>query len=863
MDIEKIVQELNQRFEAPLPEFYKRRIVFWLDEEKEFEDKIDDIELENAKVVKLTGSNSFAMKKLLTSDDPTSNYVVYQPFGYDDLENDWLLNIKLYSEEFRSDLLSLWIEEMHLPATPGIRKAVKGYRKFFNSKERRAKVAAFSEKKAINTPPELHLAVMAVICSSKPSPDSIIRAVLCSLNGGADVYSNIISYDAETAFGELIKRGTGYSAEKTDLPELAAHILLTAAAKTMRSELLEGLERYFSEPHQSYCYDLISDWLHSDDLMQLYDIARRVEDELKLPQRFESMLPEYIADTECLPCINECILTKLMSEVSEHTINVKTIISIAEKRRTKAWYDFVENYYDGLIQIANMQEFCKENSEGFHTVDPAEVWEKYTKKYYKMDTYYRLFHLAFAQSLKSPVPEFEDQFKSCADVVEGLYKNTFLNDLGSNWTNACADDLREHGFIQGVEKQQDFYRDKIASADNRVFVIISDAMRYEVAASLCEQLRRETQAQVEIGSMQAIFPTITKFGMAALLPHKDLTVEIHNEKLSVLADGILTESNYRDKILKSADPDSIALKSEAVISVKRAERSEWVKGKNVVYIYHNTIDEASHNSDTSVFPACEDAINEIKNLIRIIVNDFGGVNVIVTADHGFLYTYSPLTESEKVDKTSFKGKDVEYGRRYAILEKGTAPEYLMPVKFLDSTSELEAFAPRESIRIKMNGGGMNFVHGGISLQEMVVPVIEYHFLRNAYKEYKNNRSKYDTKPVTLSLLSASRKISNKVFSLSFYQQDAVGENREPATYQLYFEDREGSRISDVQKVIADKKEQSTADRTFRCTFNLKSLPYDKPETYYLVIADESGLTMPQREEFTIDIPLAADDYNFF
>lgn len=863
MDIEKIVQEMNQRFEAPLPELYKRRIVFWLDEEKEFEDKIDEIELDNAKIVKLTGSNSFAVKKLLTSDDTTSNYVVYRPFGYDDLEKDWLLNIELYSEEFRSDLLSLWLEEMHLPATPGIRKTVKEYKKFFNSKERRAKIAALSEKKMITSTAELHLAVMAVICSSKPSPDAIIRAVLCSLNGGTDVYAGIVSYGAETAFGELIKRGTGYSKEKTNLSELAAHIILTAVTKTMRPELLEGLERYISGPHQSYCYDLISDWLHSDDITQLYEIARRAEDELKLPQRFASMLPEYIADTECLPCVNECILTKLMSEVSEHTINVKTIMSIAEKRRTKAWYDLVKNYYDGLIQIANMQEFCNENSEGFHTVDPAEVWKKYTQSYYKMDTYYRHFHLAFAQSLKSPVPELEDQFKSCADVVEGLYKNSFLGALGSNWTKACADDLCEHGFIQGVEKQQDFYRNKIASADNRLFVIISDAMRYEVAVSLCEQLRRETQAQVEIGSMQAIFPTITKFGMAALLPHKDLSVEMHNEKLSVLADGSLTESNYRDKILKLADPDSIALKSESIISAKRAKRSEWVKGKNVVFIYHNTIDEASHNSDTSVFPACEDTINEIKNLIRIIVNDFGGVNVIVTADHGFLYTYSPLTESEKVDKTSFKGKDVEYGRRYAILEKGIEPEYLMPVKFLDGNSEFEAFAPRESIRIKMNGGGMNFVHGGISLQEMVVPIIEYHFLRNASKEYKNNRSKYDTKPVTLSLLSTSRKISNKVFSLSFYQQDAVGENREPASYQLYFEDREGGRISDVQKVIADKKQQNTADRTFRCTFNLKSLPYDKPETYYLVIADESGMTMPQREEFIIDIPLAADDFDFF
>lgn len=46
------------------------------------------------------------------------------------------------------------------------------------------------------------------------------------------------------------------------------------------------------------------------------------------------------------------------------------------------------------------------------------------------------------------------------------------------------------------------------------------------------------------------------------------------------------------------------------------------------------------------------------------------------------------------------------------------------MKFLDGKSDFGGFAPRESIRLKMNGGGMNFVHGGISLQKMVVPVIE-------------------------------------------------------------------------------------------------------------------------------------------
>ena len=253
-------------------------------------------------------------------------------------------------------------------------------------------------------------------------------------------------------------------------------------------------------------------------------------------------------------------------------------------------------------------------------------------------------------------------------------------------------------------------------------------------------------------------------------------------------------------MLKANNPNSVALKYDNIIGLKRLERQALVKGMDIVYIYHDKVDEASHTSDSAVFPACDDAIAEIKNLIRIIVNEFGGTNVIVTADHGFLYTYSPLSEDDKVDKTSPSDQDVEIDRRYLITKKGAKPDYLLPVRFMDGQTEYDAFAPRENVRIKKKGGGLNFVHGGISLQEMVVPVLEFQFLRNAYKMYQRNKDKIDTKPVTISLLSASRKISNMIFSLNFYQKEAVGGNREAATYLLYFVDVNGQKISDTSGI---------------------------------------------------------------
>ena len=864
-DIEKISQELNKRFAAPLPEFYKRRIIFWYDEDREFEDKVEDLTLDNARVLVLTGCNNFEAKKLLAVDDTISNYLVYCSLRYEKPEDNWLINIELYSEEFRADLNSIWMDEMGLPNNATVRRIVKGYREFFNDIDLRKSVAAMAKK--IATASQLHMAVMASICGIRDAqPCSIIRAVLTqSLDmDGNTIYQDLVKYGAQNPFWAMIAQATGYSeGDDADFGRLATHILLTAATRTMRPEYLAGLDSFISSPHQSYCYDMVSEWLQTDP-DGLYHIARFVEDEARLSVRFMKLNVEDLVDAECFPCVNECILKILMKEISDYIINVDTISSVVEKRRTLVWYDLVSCYYEGLLQVANMQAFFQEHASGFHLAQARQIWSAYTTDYYKMDTYYRQFHLCFDNSLTVSNEVLDDLFKHVVEKVEGLYNGWFLTQLGSNWSDVCADELAQYGRILEVNQQESFYCSKVASSENRVYVIVSDALRYEVAASLAEQLRRETQSKVTLESVQGIFPTITEFGMAALLPHKELNVVPKaTGGVSVLADGASTEMPNRDKVLKSAHGTSVALQYKNIIKMKRADRQALVKGMDVVYIYHDKIDEAGHTAEHQVFSACDDAIVEIKNIVRIICNEFGGTRIFITSDHGFLYTYSPLTEDNKVDKSSFNQHNVEYGRRYAIMQKGAKPEYLMPVKFVDEQSGYDAFAPRENVRIKMSGGGLNFVHGGISLQEMVVPVIEYQFLRNANKTYQRNREKYDTKPVTISLLSATRKISNMIFSLNFYQKDAVGDNRSACNYQLYFTDASGKQISDTARIIADKTSDNGQDRTFRCRFNLRSMKFNKQDSYYLVIADESGLQAPQREEFQIDIVFAVDEFDFF
>lgn len=880
IDLDAVAKDLNKRFAAPLPEFYSRRIIFWYDEEREFEEKLEELALEDAKLVKLTGSNTFEVKKLLAADDESSNYLVYCPVSYETPDDNWLLNIALYSEEFRADLISIWMNEVGLFSTPDFRRIMKQYKKYFGAQTRRAAFAKLNQN--ICKPSQMHMAVMAAICGvTEPHANSILRAVI---GGGLDMqvnatYQVLVTYGADKPFWAMMQQATGYKAdsetagrestlkggegEGSSLGRLATHVLLTAAARTLHMEYLAGLDGFISFPHQAYCYDFVAEWLHGDDAKSFWALACMVEDEVRLHQRFAKIPVEALVETEIFPCVNECILTQLMTEISNQIINVESITVTVEKRRTLAWYDKTACYYDGLLQVAKMQTFFLEHSAGFHTVEPQKVWKEYTEDYYRMDTYYRQYHLAFGKSLTMGNYQLDDLFKHVTDKVEGLYTHWFLGQLASNWSNACADDLAKYGHILEVPQQEDFYQSKVEHAKTHTFVIISDALRYEVAATLTEQLRRTTTSKVTLDSMEAIFPTVTKFGMAALLPHKELTVAERSGGLAVLADGQPTDMSYRDKVLKAANPKSMALQYKNFISMKSAELSTLTTGMEVVYIYHDRIDEASHASDTAVFTACDTAIEEIKGIISKAVTYFNASHIYITSDHGFLYTYSPLSEDSKVDKTTPTEHDVEIDRRYLITCKGAEPDFLMPVNFMGGNDDFDAFVPRETVRIKKKGGGLNFVHGGASLQEMVVPVIDYYNIDTQTKVYRNNKDQFDTKPVKISLNCANHKISNMTFSLNFYQIEPVGGNREAAGYELYFTDSNGKAISDTARIIADKTSGDTTERTFRCSFHLKSLQYKNTDSYYLVIADETGSQMPQREEFQIDIAFAVEEFEFF
>ena len=133
-----------------------------------------------------------------------------------------------------------------------------------------------------------------------------------------------------------------------------------------------------------------------------------------------------------------------------------------------------------------------------------------------------------------------------------------------------------------------------------------------------------------------------------------------------------------------------------------------------------------------------------------------------------------------------------------------------------------------------------------------MPVIVFKKVRSTSKEY------VELQNTQLKLLSESRKISNLLFNLEFYQKQPVGDKICPCIYSLYMVDENETVISDKQTVIADKSSENAAERVFRVRFNLKSGIYDKKKIYRLVIADDKNA---EEIEFHIDIAFA-DDFGF-
>ena len=860
MTNDRVFAALDERFYAPKPEYYKRRIIFWYDEDKEFTEEIGEYMRPNIKVVVLTGKNNFAVKKQLLHDDPESDYLIYVPFEGGKTTDDWLCDIALYSEEYRADLTSLRMADFHISNTPELRQAVKRYDRFFNSKERCNKLKALG--RSYSSIGSLQLDIMAVLAGSRA--ETIQHLLIDILRAGLDETENeplnaIGKFGSLEDFKEIVHRCTGYEwKENAPLRNMMIHILCTAMLRSVDVGKLKGQESYLDESGKGFCYNLFDEWCTGPHGDSLYQYCRNIESELRLHDRFSKMDIDVLLQCDIFPAVDDCLLVKLFKIASDIDRRQPEKLAVsAELRRGFHWYSSsFYPYYDCITAIAKMQMFRSEHYDGFHWANAEEAWKFYRDEGWMMDAVYRSFHHAYRIAVTDGENYPDDALKEALDNVENLYQNWFLYELNSNWSNMIADDMHERGTVRSIPRQRDFYDNvvkDIVRRKSKAYVIISDALRYETAMELKDKLGRDTGGVAEISAYMGIFPSITKFGMTALLPGQHIAVD---DQMNVLIDGNKTGSTEdRKAILCSADSESTAVAYEDIITLNQQQLREQIGGKNVVYIYHNQIDAIGDKKPTEkqVFEACEKTIDDLFNLVKILMNNLSATHIFITADHGFLYSYRKLNEYSKF---SLEGKGYERGRRYLLDAADSSYDYLLDVNL---TSQIEGkamkgYALRDASRFKVAGGGENFVHGGLSLQEICVPLVRFHNVRVNSKKYSTSV------PATLQLSDMSRKISNRDFSLHFLQPEPVGEKVVPCEYKIWVQDENGNPVSTTVSIMADKKDIEQGDRIYYAQFTMKPGTYNKHKEYKLVISN--GTDIPEEIPFTVDI-LDANNYGFF
>lgn len=844
MNLNEIHRTLNDYFQKDLTNGKRRHVVFWYDEEGDFKEEIESIDLSGVRVWQVTPNNLFATKYELEKNDPASHFLLYANMPRPNPHDDWLLDIYKTGFEFATDKITVIMREMGI-TDDSLRETFKRYKVFFNNKNR---LQAFRKYPVDRyTHETIDLTVLAALTKSRTNTmDDIIRQLMQKWHEGDEsVWEAIRKYGDPDRFWELVEKYYGYPLREKSLQSLLIFFILTYATQyDTNSKIPESWQAYISSrPANTIVF--MDQWMnHVDDRPVFNSLADQIEDVVNVRHYAKEWDITDIVQMDGFRIFDENIIEYIATQLIHQVTDFDTYDDMIAARRTRHWYPEYKYEYEALHHAIKLLQFMHEREPLIPEQSVFDMFHAYADDYYLADTAYRKFYTAY------DLIEHKERLHQVRDIMEKVYANRFMDELAVKWAGSLVQADDKKWPVAGISQQQDFYRDWVKpyqNHDERVFVIISDALRYEVASELTERLNNERKASATISAIQGVLPSYTAFGMAALLPHGKMSF---TKESGVIADGLTTEGTpNRHDILKQAAPDAIATQFDDVIGLNRKSFRETFQGKKVIYIYHNTIDARGDNASTEkeVFEAAEDAIKDIRSLVNRLVVDLTAANILITADHGFIYQRDALERSQKTPQNSDESMLAK--RRFLVTETAVEMEgtltYSLNYLFDDGNGRFVT-VPQGLNRFAIPGPGANFVHGGAMLQEVVLPVIE--FKNDRSRSLRNQTSKVDVR-----LTTPARKVTSPVMYLAFLQMARVEEKQLPRRLKLYFADADGERVTSENIIIADSSAAQPSDRTFREKFVFKDIAYDRRETYYLVLEDEQTEEVYERYPFTIDI----------
>ena len=507
------------------------------------------------------------------------------------------------------------------------------------------------------------------------------------------------------------------------------------------------------------------------------------------------------------------VITELIRQLENDTIAQEEVVQIVKKRENKYWFHEHQTFYAAIKNAAALISFVNSQLPG-EFKDFKEGVLSYVENLYKADFYYRKFIFEYRKTKQNRVLE------PLAKKIEKEYSNEWLMPLNNQWQSVI--DKLEKWDILNRHAQRQFFNihvKPVVSKGQRLFVIISDGLRFECGVEYAANMRSENRFESTLDYMYSGIPSYTQLGMAALLPHKQL--EIMEGTGSVCNNGLpATGVIGRTKILDQlSDVKATAVNAEDFMKLNAAnEGREFVKQFDLIYIYHNRIDKTGDEKTTEekVFDAVEDEISFLMDIVKKIAN-MNGNNMIITSDHGFIYQNNRLEESD-FSVAEISGEIWEASRRYAIGKNlvGDKNTVHFNSSQLGLHGNADVIIPKSINRFRIKGSGSRYVHGGASLQEIVIPVV------------KITKKRQDTtRLVEIDIIKSTDKITTNILAVSFLQAELVSSTILQRTIRAGIVAGDNELISDQFTYIFDASEGTERQREVKHVFHISGKAKEK------------------------------------
>ena len=825
---EELVNGLRKLLSAP--NSIGRHIVTWYDEDGENTEYLDEIKaaLGDVEIV-VFNDNPLFVRNYVLHEAPRDNVIIYRASEQPDAMTNPLLDIELANVQdvFIPDESTLVLNALGL--SEQFRGTVKRNNRFFKNQKRQRDVKKLFP---VDEPEDLQMAIYAALFGAEDKRlERVLAAVFVSSRESREEFVNSLKFVDNDALAEML--GDYFGLKIADIEKLDAlwdSVLISYFESTLSETVDLGRYTSYLLPNHGNVR------IFTRDLMKFFpDEFTRFSAEVAGKYTLEKVLGslelnDYI-DCDAIDEVDDLVISELITQLSE-----KKDISEQLRRREVGFYYTVRRAdYQMLTAANNFRTIARSLTEEVKTTDRDTAMTHYAEELYKVDTAYRHFNFYYDRTPKT------DEYMNLAQEIEYLYGEEWMLRLTEKWEGSIADEnwtATKHPMLS------EFYSKYLSPLDDkkdRVFVIISDGLRYEVAKEIASQAKlAATGGDVSMNFALALLPSITPVGMAALLPHDKLEFD----GTSVLADGAKTDASNRDKVLKSANKDNLAVKFEDVRAMKKSEWKSFFSGTKYVYIYHDKVDITGEHDDMATFAACDTAIHEITDLIADLHTTFSGVNVLVTADHGFFYQTGTVESRRKMPKVIDADKQKA---RYAISSTpdNAALSYRLGDMFDGNKNYVST--PHANVVFAKQGGVGRYYHGGALPQEVVVPILNF----------KSSRSSVARDKVNITYAGISLKITNTITYLTFRQNEPVSVDKVAARYKAWFEDTDGARISDEVTIIADSIEKDANAREYREKFVFAARTYEPEAEYYLVIRDDNDVET-DRIAFKVDIAITND-----